>query len=401
VERAVAGQRTAVNLAGVERTELKRGMVLATPGRFQTTRRLDARIHLLASARKLNHRIRVHFHQGTAETIAEILLLDGAELFPGQGALAQLRLEEPALVLPGDRFILRQFSPVITIAGGTVLDALAPRHTKKDADVQGFLKTLEDGEPAKTLRALAARAPRGIAMSEIIARTGWLEEEVRSEATALAKKGELRMVNEQPMMLVSGERFAKLQGDVVIELERFHKADPLSAGISREKLRAQVAPKTRDEVFGAALETMAKANRLRIAGDTVQRTGQEIVLLPEESRAKDQIEAAFSAAGLKVPSLEEVLSKLPVESKRAHKLLQMLLREQTLVKVTEGLVFHRTALDGLRRLLAEHKRTKGERLPIGTFKELAGISRKYAIPLLEYLDRQRVTRRMGDERAIL
>jgi selenocysteine-specific elongation factor len=137
------------------------------------------------------------------------------------------------------------------------------------------------------------------------------------------------------------------------------------------------------------------------AGDTVKRAGQEIALLPEESSAKDQIEAAFSAAGLSVPSLGEVLSKLPVESKRAQKLLQILLREQTLVKVTEGLVFHRRALETLRKLLAEHKKANGERLPIATFKELAGISRKYAIPLLEYLDRQRVTRRVGDERAIL
>ncbi|HXN22606.1 MAG TPA: selenocysteine-specific translation elongation factor [Candidatus Dormibacteraeota bacterium] len=401
VERAVAGQRTAVNLASVDRAAVKRGMVLAAPGRFETTRRLDARIHLLPSARKMKNRFLAHFHQGTADTIAEILLLDCAELFPGRSAIAQLKLDQPALVLPGDRFVLRQFSPVLTIAGGTVLDALAPRHTKKDTDVTAFLETLQGGERTKILRALADCAPQGIVLRELIARTGWLEEEVRREASSLEQKGEVRIVSEQPMTVVSGDRFVQLQRDVVSELERFHKANPLSAGISREDLRSRVTPKTRDEVFSAVLETLAKANKLVTAGDTVKRSGQEIALLPEESSAKDQIEAAFSAAGLNVPSLGDVLSKLPVESKRAQKLLQILLREQTLVKVTEGLVFHRRALETLRKLLAEHKKANGERLPIGTFKELAGVSRKYAIPLLEYLDRQRVTRRVGDERAIL
>jgi len=154
-------------------------------------------------------------------------------------------------------------------------------------------------------------------------------------------------------------------------------------------------------VFRAALETLATEKRLAVAGEIVKRAGQEITLLPEEARAREQIEAAFSTAGLKVPSVEEVLAKLPVEKARAQKLLQMLLREQRLVKVTEGLVFHRAALETLRGMLAEYKKTKGSRLPIATFKELTGITRKYAIPLLEYLDRERVTRRVGDERAIL
>lgn len=401
VERAVAGQRTAVNLAGVERAELTRGMALAAPDRFETTRRLDARIHLLSSARKLKNRARVHFHQGTAETIAEVLLLNCAELLPGQHALAQLKLQERLLLLPGDRFILRQFSPVITIAGGTVLDAIAPRHTKKEVGVQAFLEILESGERAEVLRAYVARAPQGVAIRGLIARTGWLDAEVRREANALAQEGQVRAVCEQPLTLISEERFAKLQSSVLGELERFHKANPLSAGISREELRTRAAPKTQEEVFAAILETLAKGNKLVTAGDTVKRAGREIALLPEEARAKDQIEAAFSAAGLKAPALEEVLSALPVERSRALKLLQMLLREQALVKVTEGLVFHRSALEALKRQLAEHKKAKGERLPIGAFKDLAGISRKYAIPLLEYLDRQRVTRRVGDERAIL
>ena len=137
VERAVAGQRTALNLAGIEREEIERGMVLAPVGVFDATERLDARVTLLRSAKPLKNRARVHFHQGTAEAIAEVILLDGAnQIGAGESAFAQLRLDRPVLVLPGDRFILRQFSPVVTIGGGVVLDARAPRHKRKDAGVR-------------------------------------------------------------------------------------------------------------------------------------------------------------------------------------------------------------------------------------------------------------------------
>ncbi len=401
VERAAAGQRTAVNLAGVEVGEIERGMLLAAPERFGPTHRLDARIHLLASARKMKNRARVHFHQGTAETIAEVILLDCPELLPGQTALAQLRLDNPQVVLPGDRFILRQFSPVITIAGGNVLDALAHRHARRDTHVTSFLQTMERGERSEILKALVEMSPRGLGFGELIARTGWLEAEIRSEANALAKAGKVCMVNSQQPVLFSGAGFADLKSRLAGEVEKFHKANPLAPGISREDLRSRVAGRVREEVFRAALETLATEKRLAVAGEIVKRAGQEITLLPEEARAREQIEAAFSTAGLKVPSVEEVLAKLPVEKARAQKLLQMLLREQRLVKVTEGLVFHRAALETLRGMLAEYKKTKGSRLPIATFKELTGITRKYAIPLLEYLDRERVTRRVGDERAIL
>jgi len=401
VERAVAGQRTAVNLAGIDLADVERGMMLMAPGRFEPTRRLDARVHLLASARKMKNRARVHFHQGTAETIAEVILLDRAELLPGQSALAQLKLQDPQVVLPGDRFILRQFSPVITIAGGTVLDALASRHTRRDTHVARFLQTFERGRRGEILQALVELTPQGAGLGELVSRTGWLEEEIRREADSLANLGKIRAASEQPLVLVLAARFAGLRAGLAAEVDRFHKANPLAPGMARGDLRVHAAPRVRDEVFRAALEALAAEKKLVVSGEMVKRAGQEITLLPEEARAKEQIEAAFSAAGLKVPSLEEVLAKLPVEKGRAQKLLQMLLREQKLVKVTEGLVFHRAALDALRGMLEGYKKAKGSRLPIGTFKDLAGVTRKYAIPLLEYLDRERVTRRVGDERAIL
>jgi len=155
------------------------------------------------------------------------------------------------------------------------------------------------------------------------------------------------------------------------------------------------------QIFRAALEELAAEKKLELAGELVRRTGAVVTLLPEEARSKEQIERAFDKAGLTVPPVKEVLGQLSVDAKRAEKLMQLLLREKSLVRVTAELVFHQRALQEMKARLGEYKRQKGERISVAVFKELTGISRKYAIPLLEYLDRERVTRRAGEERVIL
>ena len=400
VAEAVAGQRTAVNVAGVEREEIQRGMVLAPPGVFEPTARLDARVTLLASARPLKNRARVHFHQGTAEAIADVVFIGRNELAPGESALAQLRLDQPVLLLPGDRFILRQFSPVVTIGGGTALDVHAPRHKRADPAVTPFLETLEHGNREEILAAFAGSLPMGLSLMQIIARTGWTEGEVREVAKALVVATRLRIVGEQPFTIASPGIVAAYGAALRSAIEEFHRANPLLPGIPKQDLRAR-AGKTRTEIFAAALDDLIRAKAVAVAGDLVQRAGREIALAPEEAKAKELIEAEFARAGLTVPSFATVLEKLPVESQRAQKILQILLREKVLVKVTDELVFHRTAVARLRELLAKYRKERGDKLPIPVFKELTGITRKYAIPLLEYLDRERVTRRVGDERVIL
>jgi selenocysteine-specific elongation factor len=184
-------------------------------------------------------------------------------------------------------------------------------------------------------------------------------------------------------------------------LDKFHKQNPLVPGIAKEGLRGRVADRVKAEVFRAALDDLVARRKIAVAGDIVQRAGREIALSAEESRAKEQITQEFERAGLAAPAVNDVLGKLPVDTRRAQKLVQILLREKTLVKVTEELVLHKASVERLRELLAAYKRKHGERLPIAAFKELASVSRKYAIPLLEYLDRQGLTRRAGDERVIL
>jgi selenocysteine-specific elongation factor len=400
VLRANAGQRTAVNLAGIEREEIQRGMVLGPPSVFEPTKRLDARITLLASARPLKNRARVHFHQGTAEAIADVVLIAANELAPGQSALAQLRLDQPALVLPGDRFILRQFSPVVTIGGGTALDVHAPRHKRVDPSVAPFLETVERGTREEILTAFAEAAPQGLSLSQVTARTGWSEAEVQKTAKNLVAAKRLRVIGEQPFMIASAKLVATYAANLRTALENFHQANPLSPGIPKQDLRGR-AGKNRAEIFTAALDDLVKTGVVTVSGDLVQRAGREIALSAEEAKAKELIEKEFERAGLTVPSFATVLEKLPVESKRAQKILQILLREKVLIKVTDELIFHRAAVAQLRELLAKYHKERGNKLPIPVFKELTGITRKYAIPLLEYLDRERVTRRVGDERVIL
>jgi selenocysteine-specific elongation factor len=404
IERAVAGQRTAANLAGIERDEVSRGMVLATPGLFEPTSRLDAEITLLTSPRPLKNRARVHLHQGTAESVAEIILLSGsAALMPGKTEFAQLRLDGPILVLPGDRFILRQLSPVVTIGGGTVLDTRPANHRLNDDGVKAFLQTLERGNKEDSLLALTIASPRGLSLSEILSRTGWTTAEIHGAAERLAQSKRVRILGDAAsptLIVISAPRFTDCAEAIRNAIEDFHSANPLLPGIPKQELRAR-AGNPRAEVFQAALDDLLGARAIAVSGDLVQRAGREIALSPEETRAKEVIEREFADAGLAVPSFATVLAKLPVESRRAQKILQILLREKVLVKVAEDLVFHQMAVARLREMLAKYKKERGTQLPIGAFKELTGVSRKYAIPLLEYLDREHLTRRVGDERVIL
>jgi selenocysteine-specific elongation factor len=401
VERAIAGQRTAVNLAGIDHDEVKRGMSLAAPGRLRTARRVDVRLTLLPSVRKLKHRAKVHFHAGTSEAIAEIFLYGESELAPGQSALGHLRLQDDVLLLSGDRFIVRQFSPVITIGGGVILDPLARRPTLRDTGRAAYLEILESGKREKGLAAMAERALLGLPFAEIVARTGWLDQEIRETAQKLVTAGRIKIVSPEPLILLGRKAFDDVRRKIAERVERFHEENPLSPGIAREDLRASLGKRVREETFRAALEELATEKKLDVQGDLVKRAGSQISLQPEEAQAKGEIEKAFAEAGLAVPSVKEVLVKLSVETKRAEKLLQILLREKNLVRVSPELIFHRDALAHLKEKLAGYKKAKGERISVPGFKDLTGITRKYAIPLLEYLDRERVTRRAGDERVIL
>ena len=401
VERVEAGQRSAVNLSAIEHTAIQRGMVVASPGRFRATRRMDVRLELLPSVPTLKHHAQVHFHAGTAETVAEVYLHDGASILPGASALAHFKLQDEIVLGRGDRFIVRQFSPVVTIGGGAILDPLARRPSRKDTGRIAYLATLEKGTREEILAALAERNILGVSLQEIVARTEWLESEVRATAENLVKTKQVRIVAYEPLLVLSEKVYADICEKLLARVERFHNENPLLPGIAREDLRASLGKRMRAESFHIVLGALVQEKKLVVKAELVKRPGAEITLTPEEERAKQQIGEAFAKAGLAAPSVKEVFAELAIENARAERLLQILLREKVLVRISPELIFHAAALDHLAALLGDYKKAKGERIGVRVFKELTGITRKYAIPLLEYLDRQRFTRRAGDERVIL
>jgi selenocysteine-specific elongation factor len=393
-DAAVAGQRTALNLAGAGTEDLSRGMTLAPPATFSATRRVDVRLRLLSSApRPLKYRARVHFHSYTMETVAEIALHGAKQLGPGSEAFARLKLPEPALLLPGDGFIIRQFSPVVTIGGGVVLD---PAPIARMPEHERFLQILADGNPESILTArIARRGHSGITMSQLIAETGWTRDFIEAQLARSLKVVRVLRIGE---LFVDAAAIVRLQQFVVNSVSEFHTKNSLVGGIAKEALREQV--KASPQVFAAALDLLVREKNIEAAGDLVRLPGHGVVMKDEEAESKKKIDGAFAAAGLKVPALHEVIAGLKVDKTRAQKIVTLLLRDKMLVKVSDELVFHRSALEQLRRLVAAQK-AKSPKMDVATFKELTGVSRKYAIPLLEYLDRERVTRRVGDAREIL
>jgi len=373
---------------------LSRGMTLVPPATFETTRRVDVSLRLLASApRPLKSRARVHFHSYTMETVAEVLLHGTKQIAPGEEAFARLKLPDAVLVFPGDRFILRQFSPVVTIGGGVVLDSAPIPRSPGQSD---FLKALAAGNPGTILRArIARRQHDGIPMPRLIAETGWTKSFIEAQLAQAIKEQRVVRVGE---MLLDLPALEALKIRIVSVVVDFHKNNPLVGGISREELRRQVD--ATPEVFEAVTALLVREKKIEVAGDLVRLPGHGVVMKDEEAESKKRIEDAFAEAGLRVPALHEVIAGLKIDKMRAQKIVTLLLRDKVLIKVSDELVFHRSALEELRRQVAAYK-VKSAKIDVAKFKELTGVSRKYAIPLLEYLDRERVTKRVGDAREIL
>jgi selenocysteine-specific elongation factor len=387
VREASAGQRTALNIAGVDASDLARGMSLAEAGRFRATTHIDCAFDLLRSAKPLKHRAPVHFHAGTAEVEAEIRRSKGTDpIAPGSREYVRLILSEPLLILPGDRFIVRMFSPVVTIGGGVVLDIAAPRHGQPDR-----LRILETAALPERVAMLARESRYGIGMADLVARTGSLEADLRKAAASA------------PLTLLESPQFWLLDpGWVASKLEAlhehlklFHRQNPLLAGVSKQELRSKFLPGAPPWLMDALL---ARSKTLTADAETIRLSSHKVALKQDEEEATAKIEKAFRSGGLATPAVHEVLAKSGVDPTRGRTLLQLMLRDKRLVRISDELVFHASAMESLRTLLAEKK---GAQFAVPEFKDWTGISRKYAIPLLEYLDRERITRRQGDTRVVL
>ena len=396
-EQARAGERTAINLAGISVEDLARGMMATQPDTLQPTRQIDVRLQLLPDARPLKHLSRVHLHCFASETVAQVRLLDGKQIEPGSNALAQIRTAEPLLIVPGDRFIIRSFSPVVTIGGGTVLDSFPLRRsTKQSQAARDFLAKLERANlgEALTLRT-ERRNTTGFRRVEAVKETGHTRQEIDVQAQRLIDAGQMLATGD---LLLAKSAALEAAKSLLSELEKFHKGNPLTGGIAKETLREKLD--LGETVFSFLLTQLAGGKKIEIHGEQLRLAGRGVTMSGDEERARKTIEQAFSSAGLKVPLLKDVLGSLSIDRVRSQKIMTLLLREGVLVKLGDELVFHRAALEQLRRMVVAEK-SKSPKIDVGRFKDLIGVTRKHAIPLLEYLDRERITRRVGDLREIL
>lgn len=385
VGQAVAGQRTAVNLAGIEAGDLRRGMTLTAPGLLRSTTMADCRLELLAGAPPLRHGAPVHFHTRTAELEAEIRLFEpGAPLRPGHSGYARLLLAQPALLVPGDRFIIRMFSPVVTIGGGTVIDNAPPPRRKKAAVLER-LPLLESAAPSQRLALWAAEERHGAAVAALAARAGL----AHGEVLRLAPEAGLVPVRDSEPRLAPRAALEQVVEQVKSALAAFHRDNPLLAGMPKSAV--PVPAPLLEAALPLATGIAAEGETLRLAGFAPRRDAGE-------QAASARIEALFRDAGLAVPALEHVLAQAGLDAQRARTLLQLLIKEGRLIRVSPELLFHREAILHLRQILAARR---GRRFGVPEFKQWTGVSRKYAIPLLEYLDRERVTRREDGQRLIV
>lgn len=414
--RAVAGQRVAANFSGPGAARAARGETAVTSGAFEPTSCFDAVLDLLPSARRLRHGARVRFHHGTREVLGRVALgpgLSGAAagvdapeaLSPGGRAFVRLRLEGAAVLTRGDRFILRAYSPPLTVAGGRVLDPSPPRGGLRTAAARTrmdlLLKGLSETETADHDRALALlieeRGLGGLPAAALVVRGGVAPESVGAVVERLSAGGAVRRIGER---LVAADALRDGGDRLLAMVADFHGAHPLRDGIPREEVRERIFRHAGPGVFEAVLERLAGDGRLT-AGGHLALPGHRVTLSPAEQRASDEVVALLRTAALRPPAPAALRERLGVDEDVLERVLRRLVREQAAVRVGL-LVFHVDAIESLKADLVALKAADDRAtIDVGTFKERYGVSRKFAIPLLEYLDRERLTRRVGEKRLVL
>jgi selenocysteine-specific elongation factor len=392
----VAGQRTAINLQGLERAAVERGDVIGHAGTLSAMTLVDVVLEMLADApRALKSRDRVRVHTGTSEIMARALLLGGTELAPGQRGFARLRLEAPLVALAGDRFVIRSYSPIVTIGGGTLLDTDPPR-LKRPARL-AHLEVLESGVPEAVVEEhVRGAGVGGIRLPALVARVPFGPARTRQLLDALAAAGRVTPIDRD--WSLHADAVTRLRRLITAALEQFHRTQPLRSGMSREELRVRAA-NADERVFAHVLGVLDAEGVVRVDRDKVRLASHELRLSPVQQAAVDRLEREFREAAAAPPSPEEALARAGLAGDEQHELFQLLLESRKLVRVKESLFFHAAALDTIQDKLVVLLRERKEIGP-GDIKDLLGISRKYAIPLLEYFDARRVTMRVGERRVL-
>lgn len=398
---AVAGQRAAINLGGVEVSEVSRGETLAAAATLSVTRRVDAEIDLLPSARPLKHGARVRLHNGTAEVLGRISIAGSAtEVAAGSQALVRARLEAQAVLTRGDRFIIRAYSPPMTIGGGVVLDPAPTRAGIRSADGRASLERLRrtSDEADAVFAMIDAAGLAGMDKRALVSRGGIAPSQTAPLIKQLADRGVV-LANDR---LIVKTHLARAADAVVTQVTAFHKADPASEGLPREEAREKMFRRVDHAIFNRVLEDL-KVRKAIVGSDRLALPTHRVTVAGADDRVRGAIIEAYRAGGLTPPDAASVEALAGAPKPVVDKMTMVLLREKVLVKL-DTVIFHADALQQLKADVAGLKAAApGGRatVDVAAFKDRYGVTRKFAIPLLEFLDRERVTRRTGDVRLVL
>jgi len=388
-EIAQSGSRVAVNLSGIDAGEISRGQTLVVPGQLTPSDTIDAEIALLADAPILKHRARVHLHAFTSEVMADVFLYGNQALEPGAARLARLKLAGPIVLAPGDRFVLRQPVPAGTIGGGHVLDAYPPPNARKSETAKWLEQLVPASPPQQLALRVQRRGPQGIRFDDLAREMGLTIAALGDLASAPINTGQILTVASD--LLISRDALSRAAHQVIIRLKV-----TAPTGLKRSELQSQTGLPA--EILAAVLDRLISEGQAHL-GNEVVTIGAAPAVSSEDAQKLHAISAAYHDAGLAAPAVREVARQLCIPEPEMRRLITLLLREKTLVRMGNDHVF--VHIEALRQFTSRLASMRGKAIDVATFKALTGLTRKHAIPLLEYLDRERITRKEGDARVIL
>ncbi len=400
VEKAVAGERAAVNLQGIETSAIERGDVLVRPNTLNPTRLIDAYLEYLPDApRALKHRTRQRFHVGTTLTNASIFLLDRDELTPGEAGFVQLRLERPVVVLPQDRFVIRGSSIIQTIGGGVILDGHPGKHKRFSPSVVADLSLLKDGTREQALRQHIDRSGAGgITLEELLNRVEMPSSDVQSFIRKMADRGDLLVIDSERLKVTANGSYRMLRGRALAELGEFHQRFPMKSGLSKEELRTKLPPEVDVKLFQILISELIQSKEVVLEKDKLRLPGHHISSADAKGLAK-RIEAAVLKGGLQPPSPKDLSEEWSETEGEVRAIFEHLVHEGVLVRIKNEMYFHRVPFENLREELVAYLKNHRE-ITTPQFKEMTKASRKYVIPLIEYFDQIKLTLRLGEKRVL-
>jgi selenocysteine-specific elongation factor len=397
VDQAFAGQRTSVNVQSLEKEQILRGDVLTEPDVLRSTSLLDVKLTVLSGVKPLPHNALVRFHHLATDTLARITLLGVDTLQPGGAAYAQLRLQKPVSALYGDRFILRRQTPLITVGGGTILDHLPlKRIHRSDVQAQKRMEEFEKQTEGDRLRIVVEqKGIHGADEKYLKARMGLHSQNI------LELSGEAILVlRQRPLLLISADSMKSFLEKIRSTVDSFHKKNPHLPGYPKEELRSRLVPNVSIEIYQSLLDHAVSSGMIQLQKDAVALAGQKPQLSGEDEEMSELLEKKVFETGIEFPGVSELASRIQKKPENVNKIMYLLIRQGKIVKVAEDFFMHRKTLDEIKSKIRGLKAVQ-KTFSVSDFKTQFGVTRKYAIPLLELLDREGVTRRMGNERIII